>query len=295
MDTVFESRGVEVDSAKLEVFVGRSSGPPLCTTHPFAPPQGNTPETLQSSPYIRALASAGQLVVVNPRGTGRSSAIRSPQDLTMQLLADDLEAVRKALGFERWAVVGGSSGGQVALLHALAYPDALNALVLFTIGPVGLAVLESSEALGSPSHPTYAGSAGSAHLEVEASALGGSAAEWRQLRPDLWSYWEDGRPVLMLPRPRAGPPPLRHRAALEEFGAIDVEGRLQAIRAPTLVFCARHDALIPPVECERLRGIPGAQVVVLESSGHALEEIDVVGTHLRAFIAARSNSARPRQ
>jgi proline iminopeptidase len=288
-EAIFESRTVEVDAATLEIFVGAGSGAVLCTTHPFTPPDGNTPETLRTNQYIRTLAAAGQLVVVNPRGMGRSSAIREPQDLTMQRLADDLEAVRTALGYGRWAMVGGSSGGQVALLYALAYPDVLNALVLFSIGPVGASVLENTDALCSPNNPAHAGPTPHVQLGVEPSALCRSAAEWRQLRPDLWSYWADGRPVLMLPRPAGAPPLLRHRAALEEFGSIDVEARLHAIRVPTLVMCARHDALIPLVECERLRAIPGSKLVVLESSGHGLEEIEIVGSELRKFLAAQFN------
>ena len=38
------------------------------------------------------------------------------------------------LGFERWAVLGHSFGGQVALEYALRYPDSLSHLILFDTG-----------------------------------------------------------------------------------------------------------------------------------------------------------------
>jgi pimeloyl-ACP methyl ester carboxylesterase len=283
-DLAFEQRFVEADGTRLEVFVGAASGPFICTTHPFVPPGGNTVSTLVGSPYIRALASAGRLVVVNPRGTGSSPAAEQVDDLTMRRLADDLETVRRGLRLDQWIVAGGSSGANVALLYALAYPSALRGLMLFTTGPVGAAVLENPDALGSPRHPRHAGLDVSAPLFTEPSALGRDGSEWRQLRPDLWCCSEDGVPRLMLPRRTDAPLSARHRAALEEFAVFDISADFGAIRVPTLVVCARRDELIPLCECERLAGIPGAQLVVLEESGHSLDEIDRFAETVGRFV-----------
>jgi pimeloyl-ACP methyl ester carboxylesterase len=272
-----ERCAVPVDGGVLEVFTLRGRSPAICTTHPFIPRRGNSPDSVRTSAYLQALAAAGTLVVVNPRGMGGSSPVRDGRDVRLECLVDDLEAVRAALGIERWVFAGGSSGGDVGLLYALERPAALAGLMVFSTAPDGRAVLGDERSLASPRHPRWAGGAdlrGAAPLRVLPSALGIPSGRWEQVRPDLWRYAEDDVPRLMLPSdgPREDVPQ-RQRAALEEFAAFDATNRLGEIRVPTLVVCGRRDELIPACRCELLGQIPGATLVVLEESGHDLDEV----------------------
>ena len=54
-----------------------------------------------------------QLVFVDPRGAGRSSGDAS--DLTFNVLADDLDAIRRAIGVSTIAVMGHSILGALAI------------------------------------------------------------------------------------------------------------------------------------------------------------------------------------
>ena len=287
-----ERRALPVDGGVLEVFTVGSRPPAICTTHPFVPRRGNTPDSVRTSAYLQALAAMGTLVVVNPRGMGGSSPVRDRSDLTLGRLVGDLEAVRAALGVERWVFAGGSSGGDVGLLYALERPAALAALMVFSTAPDGRAALEDERSLASPRHPRWAGRAGGGDLRGAApprvlpSALGAPSGRWEQLRPDLWRYAEDGIPRLMLPGdgPRDDVPE-RQRAALEEFAAFDVTDRLGEIEVPTLVVCGRRDELIPACRCELLGRIPGATLVVLEESGHDLDELGRFRECVGQFIA----------
>jgi proline iminopeptidase len=54
--------------------------------------------------------------------------------MTWENLTADADALRQKLGFDRWAVLGHSFGGQVALEYALRYPDRLSHLVLLDTG-----------------------------------------------------------------------------------------------------------------------------------------------------------------
>lgn len=60
------------------------------------------------------------------RGAGRSSSI-GPYSISRSV--DDLEALRRAFGHERWFVGGHSWGASLALHYALAYPGRTRALV----------------------------------------------------------------------------------------------------------------------------------------------------------------------
>lgn len=61
-----------------------------------------------------------------PRGCGRSRP-DGPYDLHTNLT--DLDALREALGHERWVVAGHSAGADLALAYALSYPDRARAVI----------------------------------------------------------------------------------------------------------------------------------------------------------------------
>ncbi len=60
-----------------------------------------------------------------PRGVGRSGG--GPHDL--ELAITDLEAVRRAVGVERWVVLGHSWGSDLAVRYALDHPDRVRSVV----------------------------------------------------------------------------------------------------------------------------------------------------------------------
>ena len=81
---------------------------------------------------FRRLADRFTLVFYDHRCNGRSTG--APSSMTWENLTADAEALRQRLGFERWAVLGHSFGGHVALEYALRYPDRLSHLVLLDTG-----------------------------------------------------------------------------------------------------------------------------------------------------------------
>ena len=126
---------------------------------------------------VRALARTGfrerrDLVLVDQRGTGGSSSLdcrletagaaadaflagRFPRErleacrrswdadvraYTTGTFADDLEAVRRALGHERLNLVAGSYGTRVAQVYARRYPERVRTLVLRGVAPLAYRV-----------------------------------------------------------------------------------------------------------------------------------------------------------
>src|SRR5215467_14291043 len=77
---------------------------------------------------FKSLADQFTLVFYDHRCNGRSTGeVRS---MTWENLTADAEALREALGFHEWSVLGHSFGGHVALEYALRYPASLSRLVL---------------------------------------------------------------------------------------------------------------------------------------------------------------------
>ena len=82
---------------------------------------------------LKPLEDQFTLVFYDHRCNGRSTGAEVTS-MTMENLTADADALRQALGFEKWAVLGHSFGGNVALEYALRYPQSLSHLILMNTG-----------------------------------------------------------------------------------------------------------------------------------------------------------------
>jgi proline iminopeptidase len=105
--------------------------------------RGNGPTILVLSgigtkPYERMTAGLEgrfRLVHVELRGSGRSTG--EPGELTFDVLADDLEAIRTELGAERLAVMGHSILGALAVEYGRRRPASVSHVILAGATPSG--------------------------------------------------------------------------------------------------------------------------------------------------------------
>jgi aminoacrylate hydrolase len=79
-------------------------------------------------PLIAALGAAQRIITLDQRGIGASSRGTGP--LTIDTLAEDCLAVLDAVGSERAALVGHSTGGVIAQSMGLMAPDRVSGLAL---------------------------------------------------------------------------------------------------------------------------------------------------------------------
>jgi len=76
------------------------------------------------------------VVTYDQRGVGRSSSPQAdPGNYTLEKYAEDLEAVRQAIGVDRVYLFGHSWGGIVAQRYATLYPTHIESMVLMGSGP----------------------------------------------------------------------------------------------------------------------------------------------------------------
>ena len=69
-------------------------------------------------------------VLFDQRGCGQSQPHGETADNTTQHLIDDIEALRTALGIDRFVLFGGSWGSTLALAYAIAHPENVSRLIL---------------------------------------------------------------------------------------------------------------------------------------------------------------------
>ena len=90
----------------------------------------------------KSLSSHNQTIVYDQRGTGKSAMLKiDASTITMQLMIDDMECLRKQLKIERWIILGHSFGGMLASYYATIHPDRIISMILSSSGGIDLELL----------------------------------------------------------------------------------------------------------------------------------------------------------
>jgi proline iminopeptidase len=88
------------------------------------------------------LSKKYQTIIYDQRGTGKSKLpVLDSSTITMKLMLDDMEALRKHFGIKKWSLLGHSFGGIVASYYATRYPQNIERIILSSSGGIDLELL----------------------------------------------------------------------------------------------------------------------------------------------------------
>ena len=222
---------------------------------------------------LEPLADRFTLVFYDHRGNGRSSG--AIESMTWENLTADADALRQTLGFDRWAVLGHSFGGHIALEYALRYPERLSQLLLLDTGgdswwiqynaPRILAKRGYNATTVHGAHRFYNG-------QLQPSEVRPIVFNFVEAYFYRFGLREMPHAIVeafhMKMRPEAHVFSFRH--LLKGWTVMD---RLHEIEVPTLVLAGRHDFLFPPEHQAILADrLPQARLEIIERAGHNAHE-----------------------
>ncbi|WP_426753450.1 alpha/beta fold hydrolase [Myxococcus sp. Y35] len=235
----------------------------------------------------RRFEDSERMVYLDQRGCGGSERPWT-RDYALATLVADVEALRRALGVERWVVMGHSFGGTLALEYAARHPEAV----------AGLIVVDGfSDAPG-----TYRSWARALEEWHARTLPQGEEAGFQQVMTALQGLdtkgffdrmqWVDARQREEMERVDA-------RSGLRNTGELSgalFGGELKAYRfasharvqAPALVIIGRHDRAIGPETSRALaEALPHGTYLEYENSAHFpyLEEAERFEQDVRRFLA----------
>ncbi len=239
---------------------------------------------------LESLADRFTLVFYDHRCNGRSDGAEVTS-MTWENLTADADALRQALGFDKWAVLGHSFGGNVALEYALRYPQSLSHLILMNTGGDQWWVNQNS--------PELLAKRGYSARAVEAARrfFNGEITPENYQRTIIkfgTGYFYGMNPLTMALGMLTGPHTVyRPEALIFGYGQLlkgwSVMDRLGEIRTPTLVAAGRYDFLFPPEHQAILADrLPNAKLVLIERAGHnpQMERTAETIRTIRDFMAA---------
>jgi proline iminopeptidase len=254
---------IQIRDVSLNVKV-MGQGYPLVLMH------GGPGADLYTLMSFRSLADQFTLVCYDHRGNGRSKGA-PVESMNFESLTADADALRQALGFDQWAMLGHSFGGYVALEYALRYPSSLSHLLLLDTG--------GDHRWSQEKAPEELAKRG---FNPETVALArrffNGQIEPREMMPALMKLGKAYNPytgLRQMPhllatglRTKLRPEALIYSAThfLKDWTVMD---RLGEINVPTLVMAGRDDFIYPPEhQAELAARIPNARLVLIDRAGH---------------------------
>ncbi|MDA1188386.1 MAG: alpha/beta fold hydrolase [Chloroflexi bacterium] len=218
-------------------------------------------------PWTDPLSKNFRIVYYDHRGNGRSDGRESLANVTHDTWIEDLEALRKHLGFKKFTLVGHSYGGALGMGYALKYPKNLDGLAIITSyagWDFWHEAIGNAKKLGTPEQVAALKRMEHTHFTND--------EDFGQTVGTVTPLYFERVEEKVLERIGA-----TTKISYQAFnrGFIDCHKnynlvpRLGEIKVPTLVMASPKDKIIPVFQSERIhKGIKGSKIVRFEESRH---------------------------
>jgi proline iminopeptidase len=232
------------------------------------------------------LAKNWRLVVFDQRGVLQSDPLAADAKYGMDDLVADTDALRAALGIERWSLLGHSFGGHYALRYALAHPERVETLFLenpaYSFPESTRSNLRATAALftklGKPEDAAKVKALVDADLTpralLDATLKGmGDLGEERQ---SLYLYDQKNRGFFGRLEKASGLPGARWTQGQTQAMKLFEDGkllepmidRLSGWTGPTVLIKGENDNATSPEEMAAVAALPKGRVVHVAKAGH---------------------------
>lgn len=251
---------VKINDTEL-YYIEHGSGTPFLVMH-----GGLGVDHTYLRPALDPLGDTFKLIFYDHRGHGRSG--RPPTNtITYEQLADDANALRETLGYDKIGVIGNSAGGYIALHYAIRHQKNISYLILIDTAPA-FDYMEELMAIVERKNPTP---------EIIATLNAPAAPtieefrhQFKVLQP-LYFYdfnsevKEISDEIIdkMILNPEA--------AALNEELMLkyNISSQLTEIEVPTLILVGDEDFICPPSQAKRMHNsIPNSELIIFKKCGH---------------------------
>jgi proline iminopeptidase len=217
----------------------------------------------------QSLSERYQVILYDQRGTGQSGMENiSSETMTMDLMAADLEALRKHLGYQEWTVLGHSFGGILGNYYVVKYPAAVKALISSASGGIDLGLLTDFDITRQMTNTQR----DSFLYWTERLDAGDTSALAQQKRRAFMAtaYLYDDKHAPQVAK-RLGQSNMRiNRLIWQDLRRIqyDVKQEAAAFQKPVLIIQGAEDVILPQIGQSAHDAFPNSTFVVMPACGH---------------------------
>ena len=293
-DSQTDGKYYEVNSAKLWV-VSFGNGEPIFF---IAGGPGN------AHPYLRAfdsLSTTNTLIYFDAFGRGKSDTAKDVKEYSLQRDIEDLEELRKEMGFSKINILGHSYGGLVAQGYAIQYPENVSLLILANTFHSYLMWQENCDNSNHEIKKNYP-EVWEELMKVRKQGVVSND----QMHQDIYGQVPYGFLYAYNPenfnRVGRNPYPNSNNTKLyyqmvgrdgdflvnSDIGTFDFRKQLKDLKMPILIYAGRYDRVaVPWMEVDYKDYCPQAKFVMFEKSGHnpQVEEPEKLFKVIREFLS----------
>lgn len=254
--------------------------------------------------YLRAfdsLSTTNTLVYFDAFGRGKSDTAKDVKEYSLQRDIEDLEGLRKAMGYSKINILGHSYGGVVAQGYAIKYPEHVLHLILANTFHSYLMWQENCD---NSNHEIKTNYPEVWNDLMNARKQGVVSSD--EIHQDIYSRVpygflyaynpENFKPSGKKPYPNFMNSKLYYQMVgrdgdfelTSDIGAFDYRKQLKDLKVPVMIYAGRYDRVaVPWMEVEYKEYCPQAKFVMFEKSGHSpqVEEPERLFKLIRDFLS----------
>ena len=248
-------------------------------------------------PYLLPLAKHHRLVFMDERGSGRSERLADFKGYTLDGMACDADAVRRALGLKTVDVMGHSFGGILAQAYAIKYPSNVRRLILAGTGSSASRINADFKLIKDALAPALRAQIDALERKGILGPDGAQLPEYRKLADEAEAPYETvGRPPQWDDRGE----PIGWDVLTEMWGGrsdFHIDGNLTGfdfvpalhnLQMPALIILGDHDLVSMATADETHAAIRNSKLIILAHSGHEtfVDQTDAFLRDVSAFLDA---------
>lgn len=211
-----------------------------------------------------------QIIIFDQRGTGRSALpVLDETTISLDLMVDDLEGLRKHLGFNKISILGHSFGGMYAMSYAARYSQNIESMILSCSGGVDLSWREYVQEnilsrLSKEAREKY-----EYWTSPEQQALDPVKADYEALKLIVPAYVYNQKfvPQLIHDLSNYNTPNL-NGLVWKTMQNYDLKGKFKSVQFPTLIIDGRQDFIGEAVPILIHQTIPNSRLEFLNECSH---------------------------
>lgn len=251
---------MNVSAKGAELFYSTNGQGPACL---FPCGIGTRPYERQTPP---PLTTRLRLAYVDLRGSGRSTG--EPTDLTFDVFAEDMEAIRIDLGVDRVAVLGHSILGLLAIEYARRFPARVSHIIAVGTPPIG-----DMSRVSAAADLFFEKNASEERKRILRESLerlpAGASLRQGVLARTPTRFFDPHFDAASLYVDSVSKPELLLHVLGKLAPAWDVTVAAASLRVPIFLALGRHDYVVPHTLWDGIaEKLPRVRVEVFERSGH---------------------------